>query len=812
MLSIGAIKSKGQGEYYLDLGREDYYLKGGEPPGQWSGRGAERLGLTGHVEAEEFRNLLSGYDPNGDNLIQNAGRKNHQPGWDLTFSAPKSVSVAWALSDQEIRVLIQQAHDKAVGEALRYLEDDFAWTRRGKGGEAREEAELVVATFQHGTSRAQDPQIHTHAIVLNVGVREDGSTGTILSKPLYQSKMAAGAVYRAELAAQLHELGYELAEDRAFFKLKGVPEKLSEEFSKRRAEILEELEKKGTSGAAASAAATMATRQVKGHASREELFGIWQQVGREYGFEEKDLKRREPERDRDPERTGALCANKAVEKITWQQSHFSERDLVRYTAEESQVPGIGAEAVRSAVRAELQNKERIVFLGRVDGEKRYTTREMLQVEKAMLFAVQEMKEEKRTIRGPVNPKSELSEEQRKALRHLMEPQGNVKVVSGMAGTGKTTLLKEARIAWEESGYEVKGASLSGKAARGLEDGSGIRSTTLHKTLRDIDAGKIELNKRTVIVVDEAGMVGTRQMNQLLSQAKASGARVVLVGDEKQLQPIEAGGAFRAIGDSLGRVELKEIRRQRDKRDIEAIHQVVGGRSKSALDSYAERGLLKVSESREEAMDALVEDYKKDGLATPNGRVIITGTRSEAGILNKKVQAARKEEGHLGTQSAVVEQQKIHVNDRVMITRRSPIHRVENGDVGTVIAIDNTRGVMTVDVEGEKSRRVHIPYRTFTDVRLGYAATTHKFQGATAEKCYVLAGGDMQDRELSYVQLSRARGETRIYIEESELKDTVAELAARMDRSRQKDLAVEVQEPRQERVQERAQERELTLER
>jgi hypothetical protein len=125
------------------------------------------------------------------------------------------------------------------------------------------------------------------------------------------------------------------------------------------------------------------------------------------------------------------------------------------------------------------------------------------------------------------------------------------------------------------------------------------------------------------------------------------------------------------------------------------------------------------------MDALVEDYKKDGLATPNGRLIITGTRAEAGILNKKVQAARKEEGHLGTQSAVVEQQKIHVNDRVMITKRSPIHRVENGDVGTVIAIDNTRGVMTVDVEGEKSRRVHIPYRTFTDVRLGYAVESKR---------------------------------------------------------------------------------------
>ena len=808
MLSIGAIKSTGQGEYYLDLGREDYYLKGGEPPGQWLGRGAEKLGLTGKVEDQDFRNLLKGFAIGGDSLIQNAGKQKHQPGWDLTFSAPKSVSVAWALSEESTRIRIQGAHDRAVAEALRYLEDEFAWTRRGRGGVEREEAGLVVATFLHGTSRAQDPQLHTHAICLNVGVREDGTTGTILSKPLYQSKMAAGAIYRAELAAQLHELGYKVVEDRAFFRLEAVPEKLAQEFSKRRVEILAELEKKGTSGARASAAATMATRQVKGHASREELFEAWRQVGEEARFKAEKLEAREQERVSDPEARGYNCTKRAVEKITWQQSHFSERELVRYTAELAQTWAIGAETVRQAVRAELRNAGNIVTLGRVEGEKRYTTREMLQLEKEMLKTVVEMGKESRPLKAEVDPKSELSKEQLAALKHLTEAKGNVRVVSGMAGTGKTTLLKEARIAWEASGYEVRGASLSGKAARGLEDGSGIRSTTLHKTIRDIEIGRVELSKRTVLVVDEAGMVGTRQMNQLLGQAKATGARVVLVGDEKQLQPIEAGGAFRAIGDKVGRVELKEIRRQRDKTDIQAIHSVVGGMSGAALSSYARRGLLNVTESREEAMDKLVADYRKEGLADTSARLIITGTRSEAGILNQKVQAARKEEGHLGDKSTVVEQQKIHINDRVMITRRSPIYRVENGDVGTVTNIDKVRGLMTVNIDGEKPRRVHLPYQSFTDIRLGYAATTHKFQGATAEKCYVLAGGDMQDRELSYVQLSRARGETRLYIEKSEVEDTVVELARRMDKSRQKDLAVDVQQL----YLDRGVERDLTLER
>src|SRR5262245_27980884 len=200
MLSIAAL-SGGQGNYYLALARDDYYLKGGEPPGRWLGEGAKLLGLTGQVEGPALKQLLRGFSADGAvPLIQGAGNSDHQPGWDLTFSCPKSVSVLWSQAEESERRVIQEAQAAAVREALDYLQDVAAFTRRGKGGHTQERTKLLVASFDHGTSRAQDPQLHTHCLILNVGVRADGTTGTILSEPFYRHKLAAGAMYRAELA------------------------------------------------------------------------------------------------------------------------------------------------------------------------------------------------------------------------------------------------------------------------------------------------------------------------------------------------------------------------------------------------------------------------------------------------------------------------------------------------------------------------------------------------------------------------------------------------------------------------------------
>lgn len=794
MLSINAMSGSGQGEYYTSLGREDYYLNGGEPPGKWYGRGSEALGLSGDtVNGESLKSLLEGCTTDGRPLTQNVGERDRQVGWDLTFSAPKPVSTLWAICHDEDKRKIQQAHDTAVSKALSYIEEEHGFTRRGKGGRIREDAQLVFAVFQHGTSRAQDPQLHSHALLMNVCVRHDGTTGSILSKPMYQSQHVGGAIYRAELSYQLEKLGFEIERDGDFFKIKDVPKSLCDDFSKRRVAIEAELDRLGLSGAKASEMATLSTRSVKGHTAREELFEKWEEVGKGFGFTKEkaeQIKRDEPiSRDEAREKREAVA--EALDRVTYEQSHFSERELLRRTAESAQARGIDSDAVRASVKERIAKSDELVYLGKIDHEKRYTTKEMLETEQKMIATVQAMRKETLGLKVDVAIKRDLSLEQKMALLHITEDPGKVKVVSGMAGTGKTTLMAEGRKAWEASGYTVIGASLSGKAAQGLEDGAGIKSTTLHKTLLDIEKGKLKLDDKTIFVIDEAGMVGTRQMVKVVDEVKKANAKLVLVGDEKQLQPIEAGAPFRAIGEAVGKVELKDIRRQRDEKDRKAVLDVVAGDSQKALHSYAERGLLTVSDDREKAINALIEDWKKDGVANPKGTLIITGTRLETSILNKKAQAERELQGQLQGESITIGNDRFFENDRVMITKRSPYFRVNNGDVGTIERIDQGRGLMVVALDGGEGRKATIPYKEFEHVKLGYVGTTHKFQGATDERCFVLIGGQMQDRELSYVQVSRARGETRLYTHKGEVSDTTAALARQMNKSRQKGMAIEV---------------------
>ena len=262
MLSISAM-ANGQENYYLNLAREDYYLAGGEPPGIWHGKGASDLGLSGQVQGEALTQLLKGFHPHdGRALIQNAGDNNHQPGWDLTFSAPKSVSVAWSQATSDTQRLIQQAHAAAVRAALSYIEQAASITRRGKNGVELKQAHLIVATFEHGTSRAQDCQLHTHALLINVCTTEgDGQTRTLLSHPVYKAKMTAGAVYRAELAHQLEQsLGWSIERKGQNFEVAGVSQELSRVFSTRRREIEAALNSFNSDSAAAAAARIVARR------------------------------------------------------------------------------------------------------------------------------------------------------------------------------------------------------------------------------------------------------------------------------------------------------------------------------------------------------------------------------------------------------------------------------------------------------------------------------------------------------------------------------------------------------------------------
>ncbi len=812
--------------------------------------------------------------------MQNAGRKKRQPGWDLTFSAPKSVSVLWSQADPEIRKFIQEAHDAAVKAALDYLQQTASFSRRGKAGEYQEFANLAVATFQHGTSRAQDPLLHTHCLVMNVTTRGDG-TGTLVSKPLYRHKMTAGALYRAELAYRLERsLGVQCERTRTWFEIKGVSEALVKLFSKRREAIEAELGTRGLESASAAAFVALETRKVKEVvAPRKELFDLWAKEGRDHGFTADQVRALlGPPKTVDRTRAYSEAIREAVETIVQSQSHFSERELLRRVAEASAGRGLDAAYIADGVRHDLNNHPRFVKAGEYKEELHYTTPEILALEGKLLKTAERLaqanarpvksriveavlarrtathsvlgesvrhharqlvktasgKPIERLDRGKLaaQAKRKLSPEQAEAVRFLTATPGRLKLMNGLAGTGKTSTLKVCREIWEKAGYEVIGATLAGKARKQLERGSGIQSLTL-KTLelrmRPTLAYKIKhhgrqllraavkkptwklkplaINKKTVLVIDEAGMVGTAQMARIIEAVSRKGGKLVLVGDAGQLQAIEAGCPFRSLGTRFGCAALTQITRQKDEQDREVVYALARRDGQAAIMNLAARGLVAVEKSRDRAIQRLVDDWSDRHLSAPDQALIFCNTNREAADINRRCQAHRLVSGAVdSSRRLALNEYEVFVGDRVLFTKRDRSIGLENGETGTVVAINPRRQHVAVKLDdGERVivslktyKHDHGEHRGESALRLGYAVTTHKGQGSDVDRAYLLMGGRMQDAEISYVQASRAREQVRVYTDEHEAGKELTNLARQMSTSRAKIMAHDIlahQEPK-----------------
>jgi conjugative relaxase-like TrwC/TraI family protein len=802
MLSISAMAS-GQDAYYLSLAKEDYYLQGGEPPGRWAGGGAAALGLDGVVEARPFTAVFNGYSPHGVGadpvgLVGNAGADDRQPGWDHTFTAPKSVSVFWSQAGAADRASVQAAHAAAVKVAFGYLQDEWAWTRRGKGGAEVERCGLVAAMFEHGTSRAQDPNLHTHVLILNVGVRADGTTGTILSRPQYEAKMTVGAVYRAELAHQLQlRLGLECRAEKTWFELPDVSQEARDAFSTRRREIQAALSESGRYGARAAEYAALGTRAPKECRARADLFHEWQEVGPRVGFGPEQARelggRVRPHRN--PAELLQSVLPESAASLADSLGHFSERALLRRTAEAVQADGVPVETIRAAVKTYLHHSPDLVRLGVRERASVYTTTDLYRTEQDLLKRAEAGHGRRQhdlpnqLVDDTLAAFPRLNAEQADALRHLARGGGTVRIVSGLAGTGKTTLLNAARDAWERGGRTVIGATLAGKAAQGLQDGAGIASETIHRRLTDLDAGRLTLDAGSVLVVDEAGMVGTRLLARLTAHADKAGALLVLVGDHRQLQSVDAGGAFKALGERLGTAELTQITRQEQRWARDAVRRVVEGDAAGVLRQYADRGLLTPCANREAAFHALAADWGVAGAESPERHLIFAADNRDARRLNQLCQAERSGRGFLHGPRVDVGGELVRAGDRVLFTRNSKFVGVKNGSLGTVTDVNPSADSLRVRLDDGKSVSVHLS--EYAHLRLGYAVTTHKGQGVTVDHAYVLAGGPMSDRELAYVQLSRARRATRIYVDRAELGENFADLARAMSRSRQHTIAHDV---------------------
>lgn len=813
MLSVA--KLSGSLDYYLELATFDYYQNGGEPVGKWFGQGAERLSLQGKIDHEVIRRIGAGFSADGKTkLVQNAGKENRQIGWDLTFSAPKSVSVLWSVSSPAEREEIQRAQDAAVRETISYLEEGGA-SRTGKQGKEKQLADLVVGLFEHGSSRANDPQLHTHALVLNVGVDSEGKTRTIVSKPFYQQKMTAGALYRAELAHQLvKRLGVRLERSGFSFEVKGVPKSLCEFHSKRRQEVLKSLKAVGLSSARAAQIATLETRNKKETLSRSVLFEKWQAEAAEHSFSSRNVEGitgRRPVRHQT-----SKAVDGAFRQLSDTHSYFSESELLRETAIRIQAEGVPLAKIRIVTEQFTQNDRRV---HRVT-DSYLTSRDNLNDEAALLKSANRLS---LASHHRVDPKaleskllapstSTLNWEQSAAAAHITIGSESISLVSGKAGTGKTRLLKTAAELWKEGGYDVLGICVAGKAARGLHEATGIRTETVAKFLHDLDPelkavahrhyrdlkravqGRptinnppLKIDSNSIVVIDEAAMIGTRDMRRILSEVERAEAKVVLIGDAKQLQPIERGNPFQALVERLGAIHLDEIQRQQDPLDRQVVQDLSNGSVHDALKSLVERDLVHCAEDRSLAIGQLVSDWAK---ANDSNSLILVPTRSEVAEINRQCQKLRQSKGEVRNGFGLkLNGQTIQVGDRVQFGKRDKMHGLENGDFGTVEQANPTRKNLTVRLDS--GRKVLVSLDRYDSIQLGYATTIHKGQGATVDRAFVLLGGQQQDQHLSYVQLSRARAETRVYVDRYEAGQDYADLLALMERNRQRPMAIDL---------------------
>ena len=631
MLSLAKVGTGAAAASYYE-GADDYYAKD-RSPSQWMGDGAGRLGLKGEVDAQVFRGLLDGRMPDGSQ-IHNAA-EGRRGGTDFTFSAPKSVSMQ-ALIAGDGRLI--DAHEAAVARALDYAEGLAAY-RVTENGMTRIEGSgnLLIASFRHDLSREADPQLHTHAVVINATQRPDGEWRALEQSEFYRQQKLMGALYRAELALEVRKLGYEIRATHADgrFELGHFSQAQIDAFSTRSRVIEAALAKDGRTREEATARekeiATLNTREVKGEVDRVALREGWREKSQTLGIDY--APRLEPKALAMEARAEAAreAVAYAVAHATERQAVVSEAQLVRAALER----GTGVTDL-AAIRGEVERE--VQAGGLIREGVHYTTleaqareRDLLAVESRGRGAVAPILGEQQAAHALAS--SSLNAGQRAAASLVVSTDSRVVAIQGAAGTGKTTMLKEARALAEARGYRVVGLAPSAAAAREL-GGAGIESRTIAAFTHRDDPG---LDGRSVLVVDEAGMVSARDMREVLVRAEVAGARVVLVGDVQQLKAVQAGKPFAQLQEAgIARVEMGEIQRQRDaelRRAVDLAAQGEAGRSLAVLS----RHVVEIEGHRERHL-AIAKDYALLPASERERTLIVAGTHAARAAINEHVRA------------------------------------------------------------------------------------------------------------------------------------------------------------------------------
>ncbi|MDO8392471.1 MAG: MobF family relaxase [Actinomycetota bacterium] len=801
-----------------------YYTGAGEANGVWVGGGSRRLGLNGEVVAEDLQAVLAGLAPGASGLTPNGDRQHPHPrrvpGFDLTFKAPKSASVLYAVSDDpRVQGAIIDAGEVAMTAAIGWIEREAIRVRRGSHNQAwlavhgnepgagprqLPTSGVVAASFRHRTSRAGDPLLHWHTLVANVAEGTDGKWSAFAHPDLYRHIRAAGEVFQAVCRTELsHSLGVEWRPGRHVPEIAGIPQQLLDTFSKRTTEIDAWLADTGTPDTPEGRQeAVLATRRRKrelegqrfddswkieaeaagwGPAESERLVG-WYQARTERSVDEVWLldevvfdengSAERVERTVDPEE---WIEHLLRTELTSERSTFTEPDLIRAVAAR-QGHGATVETLERIAARVLSSRQVIPVEAGRDGVQRWTSRELIDVEAQFIRAIDSRSTAPAVAADKVDTVIDavgvLGDDQAAAARTIAAAERHVAVLIGPAGTGKTFTVDVIRSLFESGGWHVHGAAPSARAALELTAGAQVPSRTLHSLVNAWDRQHDTPTAHSLLVIDEAGMADIRTLEAAVTRQVAAGGRVLLVGDHHQLPEIGAGGGFAyAATQSAAVAELTVNRRQHQEWEQAALEHLRNGSVAQAVEAYIANDRLMVTETPDGMIDAAVERWiaaRAEGL----NPILLAGTNQTVDRLNAAVIERLVETGELDGDSSAFGPNQFRIGERVVVRQNSTeqttmgtLLDIANGQAGTVTAINDSHISVRLD-SGDEVALTDRYLRRGGELTHAYALTTHRAQGGTWDLA-IAVGADGLYREGAYVELSRGSHENWIVLTDPE---------------------------------------------
>jgi len=744
MLTISKPLSASQAQNYhqkeFTSKEQNYWSQRGEIAGVWQGRLADRFGLAGAVSAEDFARLSQGQHPKGGEQLvrQRASYEykdrdgkavktmEHRAGWDATFSAPKSVSLT-ALVGGDDRV--RGAHREAVRVALDELER-YTQARIGGNHPAETTGKFVAAKFEHDTARPVDgyaaPQLHTHAVIFNLTEREVGLYRAVQPQSLFASQQFATAIYQSELAWRLTRLGYEITAGRSGApEVKGYTQEYLDASSPRSQQIRDYLERTGHSGKEAAEIAAHSTRDRKEIQSLGEVMAAHRTLAAEYGHQAEKVVAAARDRNRSQE-LPTPPIQRVREAVTFARDRNFEREAVvdeRALVRDALRRGMGEVTypqVRNNLNARLESGEfQALHHDHVSGRK-ITTARMIEAETEVIRQVQEG----RNQTTPVMTRTEaegvsarhphFNPAQKRVVEEVLSAPDRVQGIQGIAGAGKTTALSAIRAAAETQGYEVRGLAPTSRAARQLNE-AGVDAGTLQGFLAK-QPQQSTPEQRRFFFVDESSLASTVHMQDFLGRLGPSD-RVLLIGDTRQHQAVEAGLPFEQLqGAGMRTAKLDQILRQKDSELKSAVELLAKGQSAEGLALLDQQGRIREIPDRDSRIQAIARLYTE----SPANSLIVSPDNVSRRELNRAVRAELKASGALSPDDhsfrILTPRQDItgaertwashyEPGDVVRFTRGSMSAGLDPGSYATVAAINPAQNLLTVQKESGE----HVTY-------------------------------------------------------------------------------------------------------